>query len=105
MIRCARIAVLPVELNSGTHQVSVANRIDGTHLAANISARDIGYWQLTSPRQRSIGAGMGIGGAVGAIGGLIVGGAAGAAVPNSDVPDQWEYQQECHYYDDYDYCW
>ncbi len=44
-----RIATLPVEMTSGGQQVRIANRIDGTHLAANISARDIGYWELTSP--------------------------------------------------------
>ncbi|WP_067667416.1 hypothetical protein [Nocardia miyunensis] len=39
--------------------------------------------------------------AVGVIGGMIIGGVSGASVPNSDVPDQWEY----HYIGEYEYCY
>ncbi|MEU6565277.1 hypothetical protein [Nocardia nova] len=42
---------------------------------------------------------------VGVLGGMAVGGAAGASIPNSDVPDQWGYQQECHGSGEYRYCW
>ncbi|WP_305779800.1 hypothetical protein [Nocardia nova] len=42
---------------------------------------------------------------VGVLGGMAVGGAAGATIPNSDVPDQWDYQQECHGSGEYRHCW
>lgn len=42
---------------------------------------------------------------VGLLGGMAVGGAAGASIPNSDVPDQWDYQEECRGSGPYRYCW
>ncbi|MGW5572365.1 hypothetical protein ACWEVD_14255 [Nocardia thailandica] len=42
---------------------------------------------------------------VGVLGGMVAGGAAGASVPNSDVPDQWEYEVECRGSGDYRFCW
>ncbi|MFB8031336.1 hypothetical protein, partial [Streptomyces sp. NPDC055990] len=46
---------------------------------------------------------------VGLIGGLLIGmaagGAAGGAIPNSQVPDQWQYEKECEHHGDYKVCW
>lgn len=141
------VAALPLHLNVGDRAIDLGAHVDRTRLVAQVSARDIGYWELTSPRQRSIGAGIALGAVtgilggiatgifvaivlgvlsggvlvpiafpvglaaavVGLIGGMIIGGISGASVPNSDVPDQWEYHQECHYVgpydDDYEYCY
>ncbi|MBF6192881.1 hypothetical protein U3653_17095 [Nocardia sp. CDC186] len=110
--------------------------VNGTTLVADVSAQEVGYWRKTSPRQRSIEAGIAMGGLIGGVGGTIVGlvvgiaagglllpislpvslivgviggmavgGAAGASIPNSDVPDQWDYQEECHNSGPYRYCW
>ncbi|MBF6332145.1 hypothetical protein [Nocardia transvalensis] len=115
---------LTVELEQGT--VELRPRVDatGTHL----TAEPIGYWKQSSPRERSTWAGAALGGFVGAIIGMAIGivggplvivtgfagaliGAAigagiGAAVPNSDVPDRWDYvmpdssspgsREDCH---------
>ncbi|MBF6141602.1 hypothetical protein IU436_25105 [Nocardia farcinica] len=42
---------------------------------------------------------------VGLLGGMAIGGGIGASIPNSNVPDQWDYQEECDYIGDYRYCW
>ncbi|WP_280243741.1 hypothetical protein [Nocardia abscessus] len=42
---------------------------------------------------------------VGVLGGMAIGGTTGASIPNSDVPDQWDYQEECHNSGPYRYCW
>ncbi|MCM6775931.1 hypothetical protein NDR87_17180 [Nocardia sp. CDC159] len=100
---------LTVELEQGA--VELRPRVDatGTHL----TAEPIGYWQQSSPRERSIWAGAALGGFIGALigmaigivggplvlvtgfAGALIGGALGAgivaAVPNSDVPDRWSY--------------
>ena len=134
----ATVASLPLRLSAGDRGLVLTPRTDSaaTTLVADISTQDIGYWRKTSPRQRSIEAGMGIGALVGGLtgtfigivvgiateglllpitlpvgllggvlGGMAVGGLAGAAIPNSDVPDQWDYQQECHGSGEYQYCW
>ncbi|MFC3960442.1 hypothetical protein [Nocardia jiangsuensis] len=134
----AVVASVPLHIPVGQHQVSLAPRVedDGTKLIAAVSAQEIGYWRMTSPRDRSIEAGAGIGAVlgslaggflgvvlgiatmglllpitlpigliVGLLGGMAAGGAAGASVPNSDVPDRWNYQQECEYYRSFKYCW
>ncbi|MEU2103182.1 hypothetical protein [Nocardia sp. NPDC019255] len=132
------IASVPRALTLDQHVITLEPRVDvnGTTLVADVSAQEVGYWRKTSPRQRSIEAGIamggligGVGGAivglvvgiaagglllpislpvsliVGVIGGMAVGGAAGASIPNSDVPDQWDYQEECHNSGPYRYCW
>ncbi|MGW4634883.1 hypothetical protein [Nocardia sp. NPDC004415] len=55
--------------------ITLAPRLEanGTRLVADVAAQEIGYWRKTSPRQRSIEAGMAIGTAIGGIGGVIVG--------------------------------
>ncbi|MFD6156929.1 hypothetical protein ACFWF7_04265 [Nocardia sp. NPDC060256] len=116
----AVVASLPltIELDQGT--VELRPRIDAA--GTRLTAEPIGYWRQTSPRQRSIEAGMAIGAFTGALTGAIVGLAIGiagagvlalltfpagflagalvggaigaglgAAVPNSDVPDRWDY--------------
>ncbi|MBY8860136.1 hypothetical protein K7711_26950 [Nocardia sp. CA2R105] len=135
------VAALPLHLSMGDRTLDLGAHVDRTHLVAQVSAKDIGYWELTSPRQRSTSAGAALGAltgilggiatgifvavvlgvlsggvlvpiafpigvaavVVGVIGGLIIGGISGASVPNSDVPDQWEYHKECHYIGNYDY--
>ncbi|MQY21677.1 hypothetical protein [Nocardia macrotermitis] len=131
------VAALLLHLNMGDRTTDLGTHVDRTHLVARVSAEDIGHWELTSPRQRSISAGIALGAlggiatgifiavvlgvlsggvliplafpigiaavAAGIIGGMIIGGISGASIPNSDVPDQWQYQQECHYIGNYDY--
>lgn len=128
------IASVPRALTLDEHVIMLAPRVEaaGSKLIADVSAQEIGYWRKTSPRQRSIEAGIAMGGLMGGIGGLVigiaagglllpislpvslivgvlggmaVGGAAGASIPNSDVPDQWDYQEECHNSGPYRYCW
>ncbi|MGY4102304.1 hypothetical protein ACW2Q0_22525 [Nocardia sp. R16R-3T] len=132
------LASVPRALTLDDHVITLAPRVDanGTKLLADVAAQDIGYWRVTSPRQRSSEAGAGIGALIGGIGGAIagivigiaayglllpislplglligvlggmaIGGAAGASVPNSDVPDRWDYQQECYNSGPYRYCW
>ncbi|AHH17049.1 hypothetical protein NONO_c22510 [Nocardia nova SH22a] len=134
----ATIATLPLRLSVEDHALVLTPRTDATAttLIADVSAEDIGYWRKTSPRQRSIEAGMGIGALVGGLtgtflgvvagiateglllpitlpvgllggvlAGMAVGGVAGAAIPNSDAQDQWDYQQECYDSGNYRYCW
>ncbi|WP_280249540.1 hypothetical protein [Nocardia abscessus] len=132
------IASVPRALTLEEHVITLTPRADvnSTTLVADVSAQEIGYWRKTSPRQRSIEAGIAIGGLIGGVGGTIVGlvigiaagglllpislpvslivgvlggmaigGAAGASIPNSEVPDQWDYQEECHNSGPYRYCW
>ncbi|MEU1962523.1 hypothetical protein [Nocardia sp. NPDC019304] len=132
------IASVPRALTFDQHVITLEPRVDvnGTTLVADVSAQEVGYWRKTSPRQRSIEAGIAMGGLIGGVGGTIVGlvvgiaagglllpislpvslivgviggmavgGAAGASIPNSDVPDQWDYQEECHNSGPYRYCW
>ncbi|MET7768712.1 hypothetical protein [Nocardia sp. NPDC005366] len=132
------VASLPLVFTVDDQVITLAPRptADSTTLVADVTAQDIGYWRKTSPRQRSIEAGMGIGAALGGIagafvgivigiaasgllipislpiglivgllGGMAVGGAAGAVIPNSDIPDQWDYEVECRGSGDYRYCW
>ncbi|MGY2022395.1 MULTISPECIES: hypothetical protein [Nocardia] len=117
------------------HVITLTPRADvnSTTLVADVSAQEIGYWRKTSPRQRSIEAGIAIGGLIGGVGGTIVGlvigiaagglllpislpvslivgvlgdmAIGGASSPNSEVPDQWDYQEECHNSGPYRYCW
>ncbi|MEV0771440.1 hypothetical protein [Nocardia salmonicida] len=42
---------------------------------------------------------------IGVLGGMAVGGAARASFPNSDVPDQRDYQQERQRSGKYRFCW
>lgn len=70
------IASLPLQLLAGDQPVAITPRTDSTatHLVADVAtAKDIGYWEMTSPRQRSIGAGVTMGGLIGALGGIFVG--------------------------------
>jgi len=134
----AVVASVPLHMALDTYAIEFAPRVEanGTRLVADVSAQEIGYWRKTSPRERSIEAGMAIGSVLGSIGGVIVGvvagiatmglllpitlpvgmlvgalggmgigGALGGSIPNSDVPDMWQYQQECDYYNGYQYCW
>lgn len=134
----ATIAVLPLRLSADAHDLVLTPRIDAAAhtLVTDVAAQDIGHWRKTSPQQRSIEAGMGIGAAIGGLtgafvglvagiatyglllpltlpigmiggvlGGMAIGGTAGAAIPNSNIPDQWDYQQECHGSGEYRYCW
>lgn len=107
---------------------------NGTKLVTHPVAQDIGQWVPTSPKSRSIEAGIAIGTALGFIGALVVGigisvatmgigiiampfivlisalvgagigGAAGAAIPNSDTIDGMEYQANCYGDRYYHYC-
>ncbi|MGQ4618111.1 hypothetical protein [Nocardia sp. R7R-8] len=69
------IASVPRALTLDEHVITLAPRVDanGTKLVADVAAQDIGYWRMTSPRQRSTEAGAGIGALIGGIGGAIVG--------------------------------
>ncbi|WP_280183914.1 hypothetical protein [Nocardia cyriacigeorgica] len=69
------IASIPRALPIGEHVVTLAPRIEanGTKLVADVSAQEIGYWRKTSPKQRSIEAGIGIGGLIGGLAGAVVG--------------------------------
>ncbi|MEU6831037.1 hypothetical protein ABZ894_20500 [Nocardia beijingensis] len=71
----ASIASVPRALTFDEHVITLAPRVEagGTRLIADVSAQEIGYWRKTSPRQRSIEAGIAMGGLVGGIGGVIVG--------------------------------
>ena len=131
------IAHLPLKVAlDERYDAEISPRVEGATLIADVSAKEIGTWRKTSPWERSISAGMGLGAAggalvggflglvlgiataglllpitlpVGLIGGLLIGmaagGAAGASIPNSQVPDQWQYDKECKYYGDYKVCW
>ena len=131
------VAHLPLRIAlDEKHDAEIAPTIEGNRLIADVSAKEIGTWRKTSPWERSISAGMGLGAAggalvggflgfilgiataglllpitlpVGLIGGLLIGmaagGAAGASIPNSQVPDQWDYQEECRYSGGYKVCW
>ncbi|MFE6860679.1 hypothetical protein [Nocardia sp. NPDC057668] len=114
-------ATLPLAINDGANTVALQPKIseDGATLVAEPVFRPYGDCTPSSPRQRSIQTGVGLGGAAGALtGGVIgfaiaiatmglgliavpftavigaligsaLGGAAGAAVPNSDLQDGW----------------
>lgn len=130
------IAHLPLRVAVENYDIALTPKIEGAKLIADAHAEEIGYWRLTSPWQRSIEAGVAIGGLsgalggmflgvvlglltggilipitlpigliVGLIGGMAAGGAAGASLPNSNVPDQWDYQQECQGTGNYRFCW
>ncbi len=42
---------------------------------------------------------------IGIVGGMAVGSAAGASIPNSDVPDQWDHQKACRGSEEYRFGW
>ncbi|MCX0274233.1 hypothetical protein NLM24_26790 [Nocardia zapadnayensis] len=83
-----RIASVPRAVQVGEHVLTLAPRVEanGTKLAADVAAQDIGYWRKTSPRQRSIEAGVAIGGGVGALAGLFVGMVVGIAAAGLLLP-------------------
>ncbi|MFD4406306.1 hypothetical protein ACFWPH_26455 [Nocardia sp. NPDC058499] len=83
-----RIASVPRAVQVGAHMLTLAPRVEagGTKLVADVAAQDIGYWRKTSPRQRSIEAGIAIGGGVGALAGLFVGMVVGIAAGGLLIP-------------------
>lgn len=106
----AVVASLPLTLAFEQGTVELRPRIDAT--GTRLTADPVGYWQQTSPRERSIWSGAAIGGFVGAVIGMVgilggplvivtglagaligaaIGAGIGAAVPNSDAPDRWTY--------------
>ncbi|WP_228002113.1 hypothetical protein [Nocardia australiensis] len=130
------VAHLPMRVAVENYDLALTPHVEGAKLIADAHAEEIGSWRLTSPWQRSIEAGIGIGGLTGALagafvgmvigilaggilvpitlpiglivgllGGMAVGGAAGASIPNSQTPDQWDYQQECDGSGEYRFCW
>ena len=65
------VAHLPLRIAlDERHDAELAPRVDGNRLIADVSAKDVGYWRKTSPWQRSMEAGVAIGG----LGGALVGG-------------------------------
>ncbi|MEU1982513.1 hypothetical protein [Nocardia sp. NPDC019395] len=82
------VASLPRAVQVGEHVLTLAPRVEanGTKMVADVAAQDIGYWRKTSPRQRSIEAGVGIGGGVGALTGLFVGMVVGIAAGGLLIP-------------------
>ena len=65
------VAHLPLRIAlDEKHDAEIAPTIEGNRLIADVSAREIGTWRKTSPWERSISAGMGLG----AAGGALVGG-------------------------------
>ncbi|MBF6439295.1 hypothetical protein [Nocardia cyriacigeorgica] len=83
-----RVASIPRTVQVGEQILTVAPRIEtsGAKMVAKVSAQDIGSWRKTSPRQRSIEAGIAIGGAVGALTGLFVGMVVGIAASGLLIP-------------------
>ncbi|BDT86138.1 hypothetical protein [Nocardia cyriacigeorgica] len=83
-----RIADIPRAVQVGEQVLTVAPRVqaNGTKLVADVTAHEIGSWRKTSPRQRSIEAGIAIGGAVGALTGLFVGMVVGIAASGLLIP-------------------
>ena len=65
------VAHLPLRIAlDERHDAELAPRVEGNRLIADVSAKDVGYWRKTSPWQRSMEAGVAIGG----LGGALVGG-------------------------------
>ncbi|MFI9510777.1 hypothetical protein [Nocardia sp. NPDC052566] len=127
------IASTPVDLklDDGTVNLQPSIDRDGTRL----TAAPIGHWVTSSPRERNIGAGVGIGVflgalpagiigvaiAIGSMGLLIplailalplgaiiggaIGGAIGASIPASDKPDMRTWTRDCFNNGYYTYCW
>ncbi|MET8799594.1 hypothetical protein ABZV91_24770 [Nocardia sp. NPDC004568] len=83
-----RIASVPRAVRVGEQVLTLAPRVEanGTKLIADVATQDIGYWRKTSPRQRSIEAGVGIGGGAGALAGLFVGMVVGIAAGGLLLP-------------------
>ncbi|AXK84792.1 hypothetical protein SAMN05421776_101615 [Nocardia farcinica] len=83
-----RIASVPRAVQVGEHVLTLAPRVaaGGASLVADVAAQDIGQWRKTSPRQRSIEAGVAIGGGVGAFAGLVVGMVVGIAAGGLLIP-------------------
>lgn len=61
------IAHLPERIAVGTQDIVLTPKVSGSKLVADAHAEDIGYWRQTSPAQRSIEAGVAIGGMTGAL--------------------------------------
>lgn len=55
------------------HDAEITPTVDGSTLIADVSAKEIGTWRMTSPWERSIGAGIGIGVLTGALVGGFLG--------------------------------
>ncbi|MFR9751237.1 hypothetical protein ACL02S_09385 [Nocardia sp. 004] len=88
-----QVASLPLRTPVEEQLLELAPRLDadGTRLIAEVSARqmsaeEIGYWHKTSPRQRSIEAGMSIGAALGGIAGVFLGMVIGIATSGLLIP-------------------
>ncbi|NKY57427.1 hypothetical protein [Nocardia flavorosea] len=84
----AHIASIPRAVQVGERVLTLAPRVEenGAKMVADVAAQDIGYWRKTSPRQRSIEAGVGIGGGVGALAGLFIGMVVGIAAGGLLIP-------------------
>lgn len=84
----AVVAVLPLRLPAGDRDLTLTPRITpaATTLVAEVSAQDVGYWRKTSPRQRSIEAGMGIGAVIGGLTGTFLGIVVGIATSGLLIP-------------------
>ncbi|QIS16185.1 hypothetical protein [Nocardia arthritidis] len=99
---------LTIEFEQGTVDLRPQVDATGTHL----TAEPIGTWHQSSPKERSSWSGAALGGFIGAtlgmlgilggplvivtfLGGALIGGligyGIGAAIPNSDIPDRWDY--------------
>lgn len=61
------IAHLPERIAVGTQDIVLTPKVSGSKLIADAHAENIGYWRQTSPAQRSIEAGVAIGGMTGAL--------------------------------------
>lgn len=82
------VAGIPRALQVDGQVLTLAPRVEanGTKMVAEVAAQDIGYWRKTSPRQRSIEAGIALGGGLGAVTGLIAGMVIGIAAGGLLIP-------------------
>ncbi|MBF6234496.1 hypothetical protein [Nocardia farcinica] len=99
------ITLVPLNVVAGEYVLGLVPRLadGGTQLVAGVSAQDIGYWRKNSPQQRPISRPTGL--IVGLLGSKVIGRGIGASVPNFNLPDQWDCQEESEYIGDYRYCW
>lgn len=105
------VAAVPLTVELANRKVDIRPQVDQT--GTRLTAEPIGVWHMTSPRERSMWTGAAVGAFAGAIIGIIaglvvfsvitmpvgaliggaIGAGIGAAVPNSDVPDRWDYNE------------